>query len=440
MKKDRYDLPVTTSSDVAMAAFDGYVEGQLSYSLQITDIFKAVEEDPLSPLYNAHAALVHMSLEAQEGFASAKPFVAQALAQASAGTPREQDYVAAADAWYRGDAHQSLRIFDKIVAENPNDISAAKWGQYHAFNIGDAGQMLRLSDAILPLHKTTPYAYGMRAFALEQSHRLEEAEDFGREAVSMVREERWAHHAVAHVMETQGRLDEGVAWLEDLAPTWDEGTVFIREHNWWHLALFELDRENEGRVLDIYDERLWGEWPELGQEQVGAISALWRMELRGLDIGARWVPVAEQVSKRTFEHIQPFLDMHYLFALGRAGLDDLANDFLKSMAQHASGCAGELKPIWSGVALPLAHGILAYTKGDYARALLFWEKPIGELMKIGGSHAQRDLFVQSWIDALIKEKRYDEADRALHVRLKARPNVRCTEKLLNETARLRKTI
>ncbi len=76
----------------------------------------------------------------------------------------------------------------------------------------------------------------MIAFGLEQCHRLEEAEVAGRRAVEMNRHDPWAHHAVAHVMETQGRLEEGIAWMESLSDTWENCNSLLYTHNWWHIA------------------------------------------------------------------------------------------------------------------------------------------------------------------------------------------------------------
>src|SRR3546814_20243639 len=84
--------------------------------------------------------------------------------------------------------------------------------------------------------------HGMRAFALEEMNRLAEAEDAGRQAIELKRAEPWAHHAVAHVMETQGRCDEGLAFMTVLAETWAVRNSFMITPNGRHSALLPIEQ------------------------------------------------------------------------------------------------------------------------------------------------------------------------------------------------------
>jgi tetratricopeptide (TPR) repeat protein len=271
----------------------------------------------------------------------------------------------------------------------------------------------------------------MLAFSLEQCHQLEEAEDSARRSLSLTDKDPWAQHALAHVLETQGRVDEGIDFLETYCGTWSDRSVFIRGHNWWHKALFHLDRDEHGAALKIFDEHLWGDWPEFSQEQIGAVSCLWRLELRDVDVGDRWVEVAEKVRERELEHLQPFHDLHYVYALARADFQrDLAR-FLDTMeAASATQCPPH-NNIWREVALPAARGVVAHALGRHDMAGDELDKVIRKLQCIGGSHAQRDLFVQTWIDAMLNSGRKRAAADVLKKRLEARPNIAVTGRLLS---------
>ena len=84
----------------------------------------------------------------------------------------------------------------------------------------------------------------------------------------------------------------------------------------------------------------------------------------------------------------------------------------------------------------MARGISAYASGDYALAHDLMDPLIIRLPMIGGSHAQRDLFVQSWIDTLFKTKRFSAARDILEHRQKARPGVLVTQKMLDSARAL----
>lgn len=268
----------------------------------------------------------------------------------------------------------------------------------------------------------------MLAFGREQSHDLVGAEEAARRALSLKRAEPWAHHALAHVMDAQGRIDEGVDFLTWHAHTWADRSIFVREHNYWHLALFHLDRDEPAKALEIFDKHLWGTWPEFAQEQIGAISALWRLELRGVDVGDRWLPVVEQVLARWHEHVLPFHDLHFVYALARAGRVAEARAFISSIARHGEG---DIRGVWDGVALPVAQALLAYAQGRHEIAANLLAPQLPQLWRIGGSHAQRDVFVQTWIDAAVRAGQTSAARDVLMRRVEARPSVGIARRLLS---------
>lgn len=431
MRKDRFGNTITAATADAIEAFDIYGDDWLGYGTRVAKIFTAADAAPGSAYLNAHAAATHMGLEAASGFRAAEPYLARARNHAAQATEREQCFVEAVDAWWNDNPKRALKLQREMARRWPRDLVAAKWGQYFCFNLGDADGMLDIARDILPHHIDVPQAHGMHAFGLEQCHRLDDAEAAGRRAVDMQTAEPWAHHAVAHVMETQGRVEEGIRWLTDHAETWEDRSIFIRGHNWWHLAVFHTDAEEYDAALNIFDSRLWGVWPEFSQEQIGAISMLWRLEMRGVDVGDRWSPIAKKVMERELEHVQPFLDLHYIFAIARAGRQDHVDEFLASMEAHSARRDDYWRPVWTDVALPAARAIADYAADRNERAYTQMKDVMPRLQAIGGSHAQRDVFVQTWIDVLLQTQRDQEAAPLLKERAQARPGVPVLQRLTN---------
>ena len=392
-EKDFSGLPISAAGAAIAAGYDAYVGEFLSYGSGLRDLFAVAEAAPDCALVNAHAAALNLAFEGAEGWTNAAPYLARMRAVSPARlTERERLFIAAVEAWAARDFFRALAALDELTVRWPADLCAIKWGQYHAFNLGDFGALLRLGKRAEIAHENRPYVHGMIAFALEQTHQLSAAEDEGLKASEIALDDAWAHHAVAHVMETQGRARDGARWMAHCAHTWDRKGVFIRDHNWWHTALFELALNRPEKALAIFDKRLWGAWPEFPQEQIGAISMLWRLEMRGLDVGDRWAPVVDQARNRAGEHIFAFHDIHYMHALARAGAPGEAEAFLASIEKHAGSQSGPAAAVWQDTLVPLARGALAIAREDFDAGAEDLIAAMPTLSRIGGSHAQRHVF------------------------------------------------
>jgi hypothetical protein len=418
MPTDSLGNPVTLRNAASLGPLNDFVEGFIASEARAVNVLQAAENDP-SALVQACAAALHMFAESREGPPNARPFIERALADTSA-TPREQRFVHAVAAWVQGDVPRAIRLHEEQAHEYPRDLASLKLGQYHLFNHGDSPGMLRLALAALPAAGDVPYLHGMAAFAWEQCHFLTQAEAAARQAIAMRRKEPWAHHALAHVMLTQGRVEEGIAFLRDVSETWSGLNSFMVTHNWWHLALFELERDNIEDALRLYDRQVWGIAKDYTQDQVGAVSLLARLELAGVAVGERWQHLADHLTGRVHDQVLPFLDLQYLYGLARAERPE-AEALLAAIEAHAPLSPGAQRPAWLQVAVPAAHGLMAHARGHWAQAADGLGQALPKLVLIGGSHAQRDLFDQLHIDALVKSGRLAAAQHLLQPQANGQP-------------------
>ena len=393
---DQSGLPISNACAAGAKGYDAYVGEFLSYGSRLRELFAVADNAPDSALLNAHAAALHLAFEGAEGWAHAAPYLTRMRLAESVATDRERLFAAAVESWAARDYWRALAALEELTVRWPADLCAIKWGQYHAFNLGDRQALLRFGERARIVFEDQPFVHGMIAFALEQNHRLEEAEEEGLRATEIALDDAWAHHAVAHVMETQGRARDGARWLDHCSHTWDKKGVFIRDHNWWHAALFKISLGRPREALSIFDAKLWGAWPEFPQEQIGAVSMLWRLEMRGLDVGGRWAPVIAQVRQRAGEHILPFHDLHYLYALARAGAPGEADAFLGSLRRHAETAAEPYRSFWRETGLPAAAAVRAFAAGDFEQAAEDFARTLPTLERVGGSHAQRHLFSEAY--------------------------------------------
>jgi tetratricopeptide (TPR) repeat protein len=417
MATDPLGNPVTDGPPDALAGVNQFVEGFLAYETRAAEVLAAADRAPGHALMNAYAAVLWLLLEAPEAVERASPFLARAEAAAPGANARERALIQAVRAWSDGDVPRTLEVLDGITDAHPRDLLALKLQHYHQFNLGRFADMLRAADKVAAANADTPWMHGMLAFAYEQCHLLREAEACARRALEMQRKEPWAQHALAHVMLTQGRIDEGAAFLEDIRDTWTGLNSFMVTHLWWHLALFHQSQGRDREVLDAYDLNVWAVSKDYSQDQVNAVSLLARIELAGVDVGERWTDIGAHLAPRATDTEQPFLTVQYLYGLARAGRPE-AQALMAAIRSRSETAPAFVRETWADVALPLAEGLLAHARGEWDQAVRRLDQALPRLIEIGGSHAQRDLFEQVLLDAVIRSGRLDRAQQALELRRK----------------------
>lgn len=417
MLRDAQGLKVTTTSGTAIAAINQFVDQSLSYGNQAEVILTAIAADPTCAIAHAHAAAHYLSQETAGDRMMAVPYLQAAKTHMVQTTKREQLYIRAILAWASGDTQQAIAYHEEIAQQYPRDLASVQRGQYHYFYLGNKAGLRQIAEKVLPANRENHYLYGMIAFGLEQCHQLAAAETVGRQAIEINRHDPWAQHAIAHVMETQGRMDEGIAWMESFSDTWTNCNSMLYTHNWWHVALYYLEKAEISDVLRLYDAHVWGRAAkQSAKDQVGAISLLLRLELRGVDVGDRWQELVPFLAARIHEHALPFQDLHYVYALARAGRTELVNEMLFSMQAYARKALPENQKTWVEVAIPAAKGMAAHATREWERAIADLKATLPRLHQVGGSHAQRDMFEQVYLHAWLQAEQNHQALRLLEQR------------------------
>ncbi|HGM5582589.1 TPA: tetratricopeptide repeat protein [Pseudomonas putida] len=414
MSQDYLGNPLDTEHPQARQALDDFIGGFLGYHPRAETILASAERHPESALSNALAGILLMFSESPEGPALAERY-RQAAARVPTPHPRAALYLALLQAWIGEDLDQVLQLSETLLEHYPRDLFAAKLNQYVEFNRGNWPALLRIALKAVAGCGDIAQSHGMLAFAYEQCHLLEEAEASARQALALQHDEPWAQHALAHVMLTQGRIEDGIAFLERVSPHWQGLNSFMYTHNWWHLALFYLGRGDQARVLEIYDRHVWGVLPAYSQDQVGAVSLLARLELAGVDVGERWQALAPYLQQRHDDTVQPFLSVQYLYGLARADKPE-AHRLLQALRERAREAPPFSRAVWAEVTVPLAEGLLAHARGEHALALTRLGVALPRLNEIGGSHAQRDLFAQIELDARLGAQDWAGAQQQLELR------------------------
>ncbi len=421
MQEDYLGNALSRCAEQTANGINDFVSGFLGYESQIANITGAADQAPDHCLANTYAAMLWMFLESPQGPQRAACYTARAIAAAPGATRRERMACQMVETWRRGDITAALAIGDQIADEFPRDLAMVKLHQYLDFNRGDAPSMLRIARAVLAHNQDVAQMHGMAAFAFEQCHLLDAAQNAAETAISIRRKEPWAQHALAHVLLTRGQIGQGARFLEGMRDTWDGLNSFMYTHNNWHLAVFYISQGKNEEALALYDDHCWAREKDYSQDQAGAVSLLMRLELAGVDVGGRWADVGRYLCARAEDTTLPFLSMHYLYGLARAGRDE-ADTLMQAVQTRAQNATGEEAAVWRDVAAPACAGLLAHARSDYAQVIETLGPALPRMMEIGGSHAQRDLFEQVLLDSLIRDGRLVAAQQMLELRRRSDPD------------------
>ncbi|WP_422027089.1 hypothetical protein [Pyruvatibacter mobilis] len=385
-------LQIATDVPQAVAAIDGFTHALIAHTDTALVVLDAPEADPECVEANAAAAALMMFGETRHSASEARPFIDEAFTHIGKATPREDMFARAVGAWVSGDIPLALRYHAAILEQWPADILNIKIAQHHCFNRGDAAGIRWFGETGHRHDPDCAYLEGMYAFGLEQAGDLDGAERAARAACERLPRNPWAHHALAHVLFTRQQHLQALAFLHRESHHWDDCSSFMYTHNWWHTALAALGTGCAEDALELYDAYVWTRDINQIQPQVNAASLLARLELQGVDVGTRWEPVARKARTHIHDHVNGYLDLHFLLALAGAGQDARALSMLASLEDHAARRLNEGDLTWRYVILPAARGILAHRHGDMQTAAINLETALPGLHLAGGSHAQRALF------------------------------------------------
>lgn len=430
---DAHGNAVSTASRAGLEASDRALWRMMSfYGAPIDDLDAAIAADPGWSL--PHAMKAGFLLGLTEPALRDEAFAALAEAERLAvnANERERAHLHALRRLAAGDWAGAGAAWDQLLLAYPRDALALQWGHLFDFYRGDAAMLRRRVARVLPewsdadpLH---PYVLGLYAFGLEESNLYDEAEAVGRRALAGTARVPWAIHAVAHVMEMKGRHDDGRHWLADWRPDWGacagEHKNGFAGHLAWHEALFALESLDHAGALAAFDAFLPAEAHEITLQRVDAASLLWRLELLGVDVGARWQalvagwPLGDDGAGQS-----AFNDVHALIALLGAGDLRRAEAWVATAVATAASDArpGWNRDVMSSVGAPLMDGLLAFAQGrfdDASDALMALRDGAARL---GGSHAQRDVIDQTLLAACARGSRHSLGRALCNERSMARP-------------------
>lgn len=419
------DLQGNTLSGATTEALDLYSRSAEAFNLYrgdpVTPLDQAIEVAPDFAMARILRAYLFALATEPDAAEAARADVAAVKSYRL--NDREASHVAALDHLLAGEWTAGACSLDRHNMRYPHDLLALQAGHLTDFYRANARDLRDRIARVLPKWSPDIPGYsivlGLYAFGLEETGAYARAEATGRDALDRQPLDCWAHHAVAHVMEMQGRAEDGIGWMTVREPHWAGEDNLFKVHNWWHLALCHLDLGQTERALALYDGPIRQERSPVVLDMVDASALLWRLHLTGQDVGNRWQELAEAWDSHADGNLYPFNDWHAVMAYLGAGRGDRIDRLLSALRDNG---ASREASVWARqTGLPLVEGFITFWRGDYGTAVERLHPARFIANGFGGSHAQRDIIDWTLTEAALRGGYRDVAEGLAHERLAIKP-------------------
>jgi tetratricopeptide (TPR) repeat protein len=424
---DRYGLPISTSSDAAAAA---YREG-LDLSLAAwpgagAALEQAIAADPDCALAHAARARVH-AIYGEGGPARAAAAEARRLV-AARGTEREASHVEAMALAVEGQGARALPLALAHLDRWPRDASVLSlllgaYGLLAFSGRADHDQArVDICERLAPHYGNDWWFLGYRGWSQIENGGVDVGRAMTECSLEKRRDNANTAHALAHALFEQGAVEEAEAFIAGWLPIYDRAG-WLHAHLAWHQALAALEQDDAERALAIYRDSIQpkvtraGPMPALAD--IGSL--LWRLGLYGYAVPKEaWDDAAAFANRHFPRSGLPFADMHMAFiaaATGdRAGLGVRMGDMERRVE------VGALPP--GRIAPLICRAVAAFADGNYAGCAGLLQPALHEVVRIGGSRAQREVVEDLLLVALMRGGEPPKARALLDARLHRRPSPR----------------
>ncbi|MEB3223791.1 MAG: tetratricopeptide repeat protein [Candidatus Sericytochromatia bacterium] len=426
---DDRGLPLSTPSEAAAERYRAGVLLMLSaWPGGGEELERAIAADPGFAL--AWAALARVrTIHARP--AEAKAAIATAVdLVARHGTERERSHVAVLDAAIAGRTLQARDLTLAHADRWPRDVlilgmALGPFGLL-AFS-GMAGHNQALVDLCARhaghFDADDWWFLTYHGWALAENGEAGRGRSMLERALAVRRENASGVHALAHAMHEIGAGEDIVTLVDGWLPGYGREGV-LHGHLTWHAALVALERDDVPAALRLYEAHV-RPTATLGMPinvvSDGA-SFLWRLGAYGHDVPATlWQELRAYAAGRYPEAVgHGFIDAH--MAIIEASMSDREALERRARTLAEMAAAGTLA---AGPVVPaIARAAQAFAEGAYGACARVLEPVAGDVSRIGGSGAQREMLEDMLLVAYMRGGEAGRARALLDRRLHRRPSPR----------------
>ncbi len=425
---DRRGLPLSTTSDHAAERYRDGVDLLLAAWPGAAQVIEeAIAADPDFALAHAARARLH-AIRAEPAAARASIAAATDLA-ARQGTDRERSHVAvlslaihgrSAEALDRALAHAETWPRDALILGLP--LGAFGLLAFSGMADHDQARVDLCERHARHFAEDDWWFLTYRGWSHAENGAVARGRALAERGFALRRENANGAHAVSHALYEAGAGEEAERLIADWLPGYGRSGP-LHGHIAWHAALGALERGDTDRALAIYGAHV--------QSSVSAgmpinlvtdsASFLWRLQAYGHAVpDGLWEAAASYAAAAFPSAGSAFVDPH--MAILEAASADHDGVERRAVALEALVEAGTIA---AGPVVPaLCRAALAFANGDHAGCARILEPLAGEVVRIGGSGAQREMFEDMLLLALMRGGEAAKARALLDRRLHRRPSPR----------------
>ncbi len=425
---DRYGLPLTTSSDRAAALYREGVDLLLSaWPGAAETLDQSIAVDPDFALAHAARARLH-AIRAEPTLARERIGMARTLVVRN-GTEREKSHVAVLAHAIEGRAKEALGATLAHCENWPRDamILSLPLGAFGLFAFSgmadhDQARVDFCTKHARHFDDDDWWFVSNHGWALVEYGDLVAGRRLAERGLDLRRANAHAAHGLAHAMFEDGSGAEAEAFISDWLPGYDR-SGFLHSHIAWHQALIALESGDVSRAMTLYDDHIRPHRTIAAAINVvsDGASFLWRLRAYGHQVPPnRWDEVATYADTAFPKASLAFIDLHMALlaiATGKTDALDARLAAITTRADAGTSLTGTLVP-------DLSRALRTFADEDFAGCIGTMEPIAADVVRIGGSRAQREIVEDTLLIALMRAGEATKARALLDTRLHRRPSPR----------------
>ena len=410
MPRDSYGYPLTASDEAAAAYNAGVLDVLRLRAGALDSLQRAVVLDPTFAVGHAAIALLGHEMVAPVDVAA---HIRQARQHARRATARERSHVRAVVSHVAGDSRPLI----KHLEEHPRDallLNSAVPTIAFAGAVEAQEEAWAIVERAIPAYGDDWFFTGLLAFMRQEQRRFDDAMELSLKSLAVEPGAGHSAHARAHAHYETGDHEAGLSWMDSWV-VGDGKDIESLSHFSWHAAMHELSLGDLDAVRQRYETQLL---PEnllgcRGLIDTGSLLYRWALTPNTTD-----VPDIRRVTDHAGRDVlenppSPFVAMHSAVML--LATDDVAG--LRSLADWAARHSNKTQ---REVVAPLASTLALMASGQPGAAADRLGQLAPQIVRLGGSDAQREIIEETRIAALLRADRWDDARMLIDERLDRR--------------------